>query len=435
MNIFDDDKISVSPIIIARDKIENLTDRPNQSQAFGGDGITSLELKKAFDKIGIYVATRLKNLTETLKSVDAGSSIGIAGWNGEATTIKKMLGELKANTGVSNIGTGIQIGGENANLQQVIDNLYHLIRSYELDDIFNIKKVLDYDKATGECETVDNILRNLTELNEFVKKVQDFLELNLEDTESLRIVNIEKDVSDLINAKDSPNGLASLDGKGKIKNNIDASKIVSGTLPLSCIPDAAFERTFEVYSDEERFALTVEKVQNGDIVIVATKTGLKDKPDVWYKVIDDTKLNQKEGYREIIGGTTAKATMAREFEADYFGANSIFENFERVKGQGWNGESIASIKNLLDLKLDVVLSGCVLEKASFSKNSKYGDFPFKTTILNLGFTSNHIANVIFRDMSYGVKTEISKGKIDVYLTEKPMVDLNVDKIILTYVGQ
>lgn len=457
-NIFDDEKVAVSPIIIARDKIENLTDRPNTSEEFGGDGMTGAELKKAFDKIGIYVATRLKNLTETLKSADAGNSIGITGWNGELTTIKEMLMELSKTIGASKIGTGIPINGVFSDLQSVLDNLYMLISSYELDDVYDIKMKLEYDKATGDCEAITRMTNNLNTLNEYVDKIQKLLSLEAEGNSAIRIDNIEGDVEEIFQMRNASHGIATLDGLGKLQNELDASKITSGLLPLSCIPDSAFERTFEVATEKERLLLTKEKVQDGDIVIV---TG---NPDKWYKVIDDKNLDKESGYREIIGGTTAVAQMSREFDANYKGANSIAEKFAEISGQGrsvetikknaddiatnlnsinelkgtsWNGENVknnASQIQILNSLKSVFYTNVTVSKTSFLSSTKFAFYGFCASIPLIGVTAKSLVEVIFNhneavSASYSPIVESYDGGVKIYARFKPTQDVVIPKII------
>lgn len=76
------------------------------------------------------------------------------------------------------------------------------------------------------------------------------------------------------------------------KINVDAAGVIS----VDNIPDAAFDRCVTVASDEERFALTTEQVQNGDTVRVVPAD--ETQAPIMYIVVDDTKLNVAEGYHE-----------------------------------------------------------------------------------------------------------------------------------------
>lgn len=334
-NIFENEKVVISPTIVSKDRIENLSDRPNLAVTFGGDGMTAKDLKKSFDKIGVYIATRLKNLIDALKTSDAGESIGITDWDDlTQTNIKSCLNKLKTSLGASIIGTGKSINGVNANLQQVIDDLYSIIVSYELDDIRDIKTALGYVESTGESETFNLAKEDIATLKEIVEKLRTLFGVNALNTRSTRLENIESDITTINESLGSPNGVATLNNSGKVHQEIDASKITSGILPLSVIPDAAFERTVFVNSENEMYALTTAQVQNGDIVVVNGNT------DRWFKVINDANLSTSDGYREIIGGTTAIAQMAKEYDPNFSGANSIYSKLSSIEGSGRTNQNV-----------------------------------------------------------------------------------------------
>lgn len=73
-----------------------------------------------------------------------------------------------------------------------------------------------------------------------------------------------------------------------------------GLIPASQIPPEVFERMKIVQNDIERFALTIDDVQNGDVVYV-------DDDEIMYYVYDDTKLNRESGYKPFAAGVAAKA--------------------------------------------------------------------------------------------------------------------------------
>lgn len=88
-----------------------------------------------------------------------------------------------------------------------------------------------------------------------------------------------------------------------IKNEkIDASRL-EGTIPIEVLPPASLERVVVVKDDVARFALTKEKVQNGDTVKVNDTKKM-------YFVNDDTKLDVEDGYEEYITGGAASAAIA-----------------------------------------------------------------------------------------------------------------------------
>ena len=79
---------------------------------------------------------------------------------------------------------------------------------------------------------------------------------------------------------------------------IDATWITTGKISLDRLPHGALERCVVVADDDARFALTTDKVQNGDTVKV-TGTGLM------YFIIDDQKLNEAAGYEVYTAGTAS----------------------------------------------------------------------------------------------------------------------------------
>ena len=72
--------------------------------------------------------------------------------------------------------------------------------------------------------------------------------------------------------------------------DIDASKIKTGTIDISRLPQAALERCVVVADDTARFRLTKSQVQVGDSVKVTSPDNLM------YIVVDDNKLNVEAGY-------------------------------------------------------------------------------------------------------------------------------------------
>lgn len=83
---------------------------------------------------------------------------------------------------------------------------------------------------------------------------------------------------------------------------VDASKITSGTIDVARLPAGALERLIIVADDTARFALTTATAQLGDTVKV-TSTG------VMYFIIDDTNLDNENGYEVYAAGTVAWSSI------------------------------------------------------------------------------------------------------------------------------
>lgn len=83
-----------------------------------------------------------------------------------------------------------------------------------------------------------------------------------------------------------------------ITTTIDASKITTGTLPLSVIPQGALERLIPVANKAARLALKSADAQNGDVV-KENDTGLM------YFVSDDTKLGTEAAFTVFTSGSAS----------------------------------------------------------------------------------------------------------------------------------
>lgn len=92
--------------------------------------------------------------------------------------------------------------------------------------------------------------------------------------------------------------------------NIDATWVKTGTLPLSVIPKAALERIYTVNSAADLVTLTSEQVQNGDTVKVADEG---DTIGTMYMVADVTKLGTADYMQGLIAysaGTAASVAWS-----------------------------------------------------------------------------------------------------------------------------
>lgn len=126
---------------------------------------------------------------------------------------------------------------------------------------------------------------------------------------------------------------ALLSGKADLDND--------GLIPASQIPPEVFERMKVVQDDIERFSLTIDDVQNGDVVYV-------DSDEMMYYVYDDTKLDREAGYKPFAAGTAAKAI------ADKYGNDistsyvHVYDNYFVVNGIRVYVSSTAPTGNIPD---------------------------------------------------------------------------------------
>lgn len=86
-------------------------------------------------------------------------------------------------------------------------------------------------------------------------------------------------------------------------DSLDASKITSGTISISRLPQGALERLVVVADDTARFKLTTSNVQLGDVVKVTAT-------DVMYFVKDTANLGNANGYELFAAGRAASVDWA-----------------------------------------------------------------------------------------------------------------------------
>jgi hypothetical protein len=102
-------------------------------------------------------------------------------------------------------------------------------------------------------------------------------------------------INNIIASKGAANGIATLDAGGKL---------LTSQLPALAIGD-----TVTVASEAAMFALTTAQVQKGDVVVVATGDVATQKT---YRVIDETKLNSADGYRQLLFPEQGVAAIGKE---------------------------------------------------------------------------------------------------------------------------
>lgn len=134
-----------------------------------------------------------------------------------------------------------------------------------------------------------------------------------------------------------------LDANGKLKTNL--------------LPTLAIGDTEIVTNDEARFALTTEKVQKGDVVIV---TGTNKT----YRVIDDTKFGEEGGYVQIltpdapvqsVNNQTGNITLDTDDISE--GDDNLYYTDARVqsKVETMSSTSLADTANILYKTDDIII--------------------------------------------------------------------------------
>ena len=92
-----------------------------------------------------------------------------------------------------------------------------------------------------------------------------------------------------------------------------ASDINSGQISIEQLPDDSLERLVEVADEAERFALTIDQVQNGDSVKQLDDGSV-------YTVIDDTKLDSPLGYAVTVVPTATDEDVDSLFDGEVEGS-------------------------------------------------------------------------------------------------------------------
>lgn len=123
--------------------------------------------------------------------------------------------------------------------------------------------------------------------------------------------------------------------------DVDATSL-TGTIPLANLPQGALERVIHVENEEARYALTTDNVQLGDTVI-------QDNTGVMYIVVDEDKLDSKEGYAEYSAGHATTAFQMVDiygdvvYAGDEYGQLMYFNNGQpktSYKNIGWDNRPV-----------------------------------------------------------------------------------------------
>ena len=120
--------------------------------------------------------------------------------------------------------------------------------------------------------------------------------------------------------------------------------LVDGVIPINELPPVAFANCVTVDNDTERYALTTDDVQNGDVVYVNSSQTM-------FFVIDDTKLDVAAGYKALAAGVAAQAVADKngnDITTTYDTTSNTSRLYTAVDGQqnatasGGNGYAIVN---------------------------------------------------------------------------------------------
>ena len=136
---------------------------------------------------------------------------------------------------------------------------------------------------------------------------------------------------------------------------IDGSWITTGTISIDRLPHGALERCVVVANDTARFALTSSQVQTGDTVKVTAT-------DKMYFVVDDTELDNENGYEVYTAGSATSVPWSGVQNTPTtlagYGITDAVNSSEKV-----TTASAANVGKILvlnsDGKLDVDITGHV----------------------------------------------------------------------------
>ncbi len=265
-------------------RIADLSDRPTDDDIEGGDGLSADMLKAYFDYMPITVLglTKLNGLIDYLTE-SGGGTIGIDGIDGltqDGATVVETIENL------------LEMVEDNKDaIEAALANLAGTGRSGETvkqnaDDISTVKG------SGWSSETIKNNADQILAMKGTGWTVEN-------------LKTISDTLTAFINQKAAAGGLASLDSSGKLVQGFDASNIVSGVVPSWAIPDDAKERTVSVATEAAMLALTIDDVQDGDVVyVVQSSTGTS----AWYHVIDSTQLGSYSAFRVMTSSVTSSET-------------------------------------------------------------------------------------------------------------------------------
>ena len=169
----------------------------------------------------------------------------------------------------------------------------------QLSDVFGLFFDGDYNSLINK-PTIPTSNSQLTNDSNYINDLSSHSATELSDISSVGsgsiITSAERTkLNNALVSADKGDTVATLDVNQKLVQEVDASKITSGTIDIQRLPAGALERLIEVNDETERFSLTINDVQNGDTVKQLDTS-------VMYRVVDDLNLNNALGYKEYVAG-------------------------------------------------------------------------------------------------------------------------------------
>ena len=162
------------------------------------------------------------------------------------------------------------------------------------------------------------------------------------------------------------------------------------------LPDNIKERVTIVNSEDERLALTIDQVQNGDAVCVEDKDGNL----VWYRVIDDTKLGveyaEESKWKEAINGLSK-----REWTAICYGSNTYIAIAQNSNTFAYSTDGINWTENSNGLSKRKWVSICYGNGKYVAVASNSNTFAYSSDGITWTENSNGLNNREWKRICYG----------------------------------
>lgn len=210
-----------------------------------------------------------------------------------------------------------------------------------------------------------------------------------------------------INLTGNVTGSASFDGSDNISinttvGNIDASKITSGTInasrlpeiPLEKLPAGALERLVIVENQAARYQLTTSDIQEGDTV-KQNDTG------VMYFVVDTDNLANENGYKVYTAGAATKVSNKLTFTGavtgEYDGSSALTVN---IPEGGSGGEVPIALPNPYPIKFTGVTTASYDGSSSVTVNIPKSTMTYSSYTYSVSYIGTNTSTGIYPNYVY-----------------------------------